>query len=298
MTAEALVLGGGGQLGRELARTPPPAGWTVRAVPRAAADITDPGAIGRLLDESPRARAVINAAAYTAVDRAESDREAAFAVNARAPGMLAAACAARDLPLVHVSTDYVFDGENERPWREDDAIAPLGVYGESKAAGEDAVRRACERHVIVRTSWVFGALGANFVRTMLRLAGERPLLTVVDDQTGCPTWTGNLARVLLEIAGQAAAGDPARFGTFHYADEGPVTWCGFARAIFERAGRLGLPVPEVRPIATADYPTPARRPRYSVLSTDKIESSYGIARGRWSEGLDRSIAELLGQREN
>lgn len=295
--AEALVLGGGGQLGRELARTPPPAGWTVRAVPRAAADITDPTAIGRLLDESPQTRAIINAAAYTAVDRAESDREAAFAVNATAPGMLAAACAARDLPFVHVSTDYVFDGGSERPWRENDPIAPLGVYGESKAAGEDAVRRAGERHVIVRTSWVFGALGANFVRTMLRLAGERPSLTVVDDQTGCPTWTGNLARVLLEVARKAAAGDAARFGTFHYADEGPVTWCGFARAIFDRAGRLGVSVPEVRPITTADYPTPARRPRYSVLSTEKIESTYGIARGRWSEGLDRSIPELLGQRE-
>lgn len=298
MPREVLVFGGGGQLGRELARTPPPPGWTVRALPREVADITDSDAVERLLDDSPDAVAVINAAAYTAVDRAESERERAFAVNARAPGDLAAACNARGLLLAHVSTDYVFDGDGDRPWREDDPVAPLGVYGESKLAGEEAVRRACPRHVILRTSWVFGALGANFVRTMLRLGAERPVLAIVNDQTGCPTWTGHLATTLLEVIRQASAGRDEKFGTFHYADAGPVTWCGFARAIFDRAAAFDVAMPEIRAITTADYPTPARRPRYSVLATERLASVYGLSPRPWSEGLDRCLAELLGDRGN
>jgi dTDP-4-dehydrorhamnose reductase len=238
------------------------------------------------------ADAVINAAAYTAVDRAEEELELAHAVNAAAPGAMAEAATARGLPFLHVSTDYVFDGTPGRPWREDDPTGPLGAYGRSKLAGEQAVAAAGGPHVVLRTSWVFSAHGTNFVKTMLRVGAERDTLRVVDDQTGGPTAARAIAEALLAIAEAFAAGR-GRSGVFHFAGAPDISWAGFARAIFAlQAERTGARVPQVVPIPTADYPTPARRPLNSALDCTRIRAAYGIARPDWRAGLAAVLEEL------
>ncbi|HUB94574.1 MAG TPA: dTDP-4-dehydrorhamnose reductase [Stellaceae bacterium] len=283
-----LVVGRSGQLATELMRYKWPDGTRVTAFGRPGFDVADFDAVtAAFVQVEPSL--VVNAAAYTAVDRAEAEPDAAMAVNYRGARNLAEASARRGVPLIHVSTDYVFDGRGERPWREDDRLAPLGSYGRSKLAGERAIQESLPRHIILRSSWVFAAHGQNFVRTMLRLGAERPSLSIVDDQLGCPTSAADLARVIVEIGGALAQGS-TDYGTYHYTGSGPVTWFGFAQAIFAAAG---LPKsPELHPITTADFAAPAPRPAYSVLDCGKIGRVFGIAQRPWSDELRAVIAAL------
>lgn len=290
--ANLLVLGAGGQVGHELRRGPAPAGFAVVAHDRTQTDIADHAAVARAF-AAVQPAAVVNAAAYTAVDRAEDEQDAAYRANAAGPAVLAQACAAAAVPLVHVSTDYVFDGTKPGPYCEADAVSPLGSYGASKEAGERALRAAWHRHVILRTAWVFGAHGHNFVRTMLRLGAERQHLAVVDDQRGSPTAAADIARALLAIAARLVQDADAPTGTYHYAGVPAVTWNGFAAAIFASAARHGRPAPTLAAITTAEYPTRARRPANSVLDCGKLRRDYAIAAPDWRPALDRVVDEML-----
>ncbi len=294
MSARLLVFGADGQLGRELQRAALPEGLSLTALNRREADITDPAAVRDALARA-RPAVVINAAAYTAVDAAEDEPEAAFAVNRDGPAHLAAACAAAGVPLIHVSTDYVFDGGKGSPYTEADPVAPLGVYGRGKEAGERAVRAALEAHVILRTAWVHGAHGRNFVKTMLRVGAERARLTVVDDQHGNPTAAADLAAGCITVARRLLhAPPPEAFGTFHLAGSGATTWCGFARAIFAEARELaGGPCPEVVAIASDQWPTRAPRPADARLDCGRIARVYGLALPPWRDSLRPVLAELL-----
>ena len=282
---KVLVFGRTGQLATELARRAP-AGWQMQTLGREAADLEDPAACARIVAGSD-ADLVINAAAHTAVDRAEAEEARAQAINADAPAAMARAAAARGLPFLHVSTDYVFDGAGDRPWRPDDAPAPLGAYGRTKLAGERGVAAAGGAHVILRTSWVFSAHGSNFVRTMLRVGPERGALRVVDDQVGGPTAAGDIAAALFAIAAAFAKGRGTS-GVYHFAGQPFVSWADFAREIFARAG---LDV-AVESIPSSEYPTPAPRPRNSRLDGGALMADYGIAPPDWRAALDEVLAEL------
>ena len=289
-----LLLGGNGQVGRELRRSLRPLGDVVVATRDGAdadlaADFAAPRSLAALVREV-MPDAVVNAAAYTAVDAAEADADAAFLVKADAPAAIATACAGIGARLVHYSTDYVFDGSASRPYREDDATAPLGVYGASKLAGEDAIRASGARHAILRTAWVYAAHGKNFLRTMLRLAGERDELRVVADQVGAPTPGAWIADATADVL----RGDADASGTWHLVADGETNWHGFAEAIMREAHALGVlaRMPRVLPIGTADYPTPARRPAYSVLDTTKLQRDFGIAPPDWREGLRATLREM------
>lgn len=240
-------------------------------------DLLQPATIARALDAF-RPDVVINPAAYTAVDKAETDSGQAFAINRDGAGAVAAAAAAVDAAIIHLSTDYVFDGRKPLPYREDDPVAPQGIYGQSKLAGELAVAAANPRHVILRTAWVYAPFGANFVRTMLRLAAERDVLRVVDDQLGCPTYAPAIADAVLGIAAQTTRDrwQPDQAGVTHLAGPDAMTWCSFARQIVAASGQRGGRVVAVEPIATSDYPTPAKRPANSRLSTARLQSLFGI----------------------
>jgi dTDP-4-dehydrorhamnose reductase len=284
-----LVTGASGQLGRALAEAEE--GVNLVALDRTGLDVTDAEAVRRAV-EAHAPDAVVNAAAYTAVDRAEAEPARAFAINRDGPKNLAAACAEGQIPLLHVSTDYVFDGTKGAPYVEDDAPNPLGVYGRSKWEGEEAVRERQDRHVIVRTAWVFGPHGHNFVRTILRLAGERETLRVVADQRGCPTAASDLAVALLRIA-RAVVEEPGRWGTYHLAGQPPTTWHGFAEAVVEEARRWRpLAVREVVPLRTDAYPAVAPRPAEVVLDGGKIERAFGIEAPSWRPALARVVARL------
>ncbi|KLI98622.1 dTDP-4-dehydrorhamnose reductase, partial [Luteimonas sp. FCS-9] len=286
-----LVFGANGQVGHELLRALAPLG-VVQGTTRAGtladggrclqADFADADAVVALLDAVKPVR-VVNAAAYTAVDKAESEPEAALVANATTPGAIARWCAAHDVPLVHYSTDYVFDGQGTRPYRPDDATAPLGVYGTSKLAGEDAIRAAGGRHLILRTAWVYAAHGHNFLRTMLRVGAEHDVLRVVGDQVGTPT----PAALIADVTARMLQGDYPRSGTWHLTAEGQTSWHGFAEAIFAGAHARGLidRVPTVEAITTADYPTPAKRPGYSRLDTSTLVSDFGVALPDWRDAL-------------
>jgi dTDP-4-dehydrorhamnose reductase len=282
-----LVTGGNGQLGRSVARRGASAGHVVAALDVDRLDICDQVAVGSYLDEH-RPTLVINAAAYTAVDRAETERGRAFAINRDGVGVLARACAHRSVRLLHVSTDYVFDGTATRPYREDDEPTPLGAYGESKFEGE---RLAIDAGgTVVRTSWLFEERGPSFVHTMLRLAAERSVLRVVADQQGCPTWADDLADALLALSGHSRLAS-----RYHYCGDGPTTWHGFAEAIVEQGRRhRELLCTRIEPISTAEYPTPARRPAYSVLDTTRIRD-LGIVPPPWTIGLARVVAHALAE---
>jgi dTDP-4-dehydrorhamnose reductase len=274
-----LVTGGAGQLGRALVRRA--SGHDVVAVDIDRLDICVPAQVERGLAGFD---AVINAAAYTAVDKAETERDRAFAINATGAELVARVCRERGTRVLHVSTDYVFDGTATQPYREDDPIAPLGVYGESKAAGERGVH--AHGGIVVRTSWLFGAGGPSFVHTMLRLARERPVLRVVADQHGCPTWTDDLADALF-----ALAACPQLAPTYHFCNAGATTWHGFATAIVELARRRGpIACERIDPITTAEYPTPAKRPAYSVLDCTRI-MSLGIAPPAWQRGVETIVGK-------
>lgn len=295
-----LLLGANGQVGHELRRSLTPLGGIIATTRTGelpdgtrceVADFGDPGSLAELVKRL-QPDVVVNAAAYTAVDRAEDDQEAAFRANAEAPGVLAEACARREVPFVHFSTDYVFDGTGSRPYREDDPTAPLGVYGASKLAGEEAVRAAGGRHLIFRTAWVYGVRGQNFLRTMLRLAAERDELRVVGDQVGTPT----PAYFIADITAAAVTHSRPLSGTFHLTTAGQTSWHGFAEAIMSGAVTRGLlhRRPEVKSISTADYPTRAKRPSYSCLDTGALSGALGQPFPHWSAGLEKVLDELKG----
>ena len=279
-----LVFGGTGQVGRELQRA---AGSDVVFAPRAQADFTDPAACVALL-EDVAPRAVINAVAYTAVDRAEEEEALATLINARTPGALAQAAAGMGTPFVHISTDYVFEGSGTQPWSVDALTVPLGAYGRSKLAGEEAVRTAGGPHAILRTSWVVSAHGKNFLKTMLRLGAERDRLTIVADQIGGPTCAADIASACLSIA-DALAAAPDRSGTYHYSGAPDVSWADFARAIFEMSG-IDCAVED---IPSSAYPTPARRPANSRLDNSLTARVFGLERPDWRAGV-RAILKALG----
>ena len=296
-----LVFGGNGQLGQELLRAMAPLGGVVATTRSGAladgracevADFDQPERLPEVL-ERLRPSVVVNAAAYTAVDRAEQDSDAAFRANAHAPGEIARWCAAHGVPLVHYSTDYVFDGQGARPYREDDATAPLGVYGQSKLAGEQAIRAAGGRHLIFRTAWVYAAHGHNFLRTMLSLGAQRDELRVVADQVGTPT----PAALIAEVTAQVLRKGRGPSGTWHLTACGQTSWHGFAEEIFAQALAAGVieTAPRVLPITTAEYPTPARRPAWSVLDNRKLQRDFGIALSDWREGVKRVVAQMAAQ---
>jgi dTDP-4-dehydrorhamnose reductase len=291
-----LLMGGQGQVGFELQRSLAVLG-DLAVAGRARCDLTDADAI-RALMRAERPGIVVNAAAYTAVDRAESEPDQAMRVNGSAPGLLAREAEEIGALLVHYSTDYVFDGSKPGSYAEHDAVAPCNVYGCSKLAGEAEIQAAGDRHLILRTSWVYGAHGANFLKTMLRLMGERDVLNVVADQTGAPTGAALIADVtahlLAQYLGANGAGYP--YGLYHLAAGGETTWHGYARLIAQEALDAGLPLrakPDtVRPIATSDYPLPARRPANSRLDTGKLQSAFGLRLPSWEDGVRRTVRLL------
>jgi dTDP-4-dehydrorhamnose reductase len=288
-----LVTGGTGQVGLALRRSPPP-GVEIVAPGRDVLDLANlPDDLAPLLAGID---AVISCGAYTAVDKAESEPDLAHAINAVAPGRLAEAAAKAGIPIVHVSTDYVFAADGQGPWAEDAPIAPASAYGRTKADGEAAVRASGARHAIVRTAWVVSADGANFVKTMLRLGAERDELRVVHDQQGTPTHAGDLAGALARIA-LAFTADPARAsGTWHCANAGETSWFGLACRVFDHARAAGLKVPgKVWPITTREYPTPARRPADSRLDCRAIARDFGIALRDWDLAVAEIVATLAGQ---
>lgn len=278
------ILGAGGQVGRALQRRAAAAGLPFRAFDRDKLDVTDRSALEAALGSSHGI--VVNAAAYTAVDRAESEPERAMATNGEAPGVIAAIAAHHGLPLVHISTDYVFDGDSPRPYVEDDPVAPVSVYGRSKAAGEVAVRARQPRHILLRTAWVYDAEGQNFVRTMLRLASERPELRIVSDQKGGPTSADDIASAILRIAARIAEPGFGDWGTYHFCGGPPTSWYDFACEIL--AGQAVA----IRPIASADYPTAARRPASGVLDCSKIARVFGIQQPDWRRSLKDVLARI------
>lgn len=290
-----LVLGKNGQVGWELQRSLAALG-DVLALDRAGADLSRPESLPDVVRQA-RPDVIVNAAAYTAVDRAESERALAFRVNAESVDVLARCAAECGAMLVHYSTDYVFDGSGTRPWREDDPAGPLGAYGASKLAGEQAIAgRGCH-HLVLRTSWVYAARGHNFVRTMLRLASERDELRVVSDQFGAPTPAGLLADVTASAIARAAGGDASISGTFHVCPRGETTWHGVATAALRAAEARGVtlrcPPERVVAISTSEFPTPARRPSNSRLCVDRIERALDVVLSHWHDPLPDVVAEIV-----
>jgi dTDP-4-dehydrorhamnose reductase len=286
-----LLLGGSGQVGTELQTLPLPRGVEIVAPDEGALDLTDHDALDSVIAEGSWS-AVINAAAYTDVDRAESEEAKALAVNGEAPARLAVATSRLGIPLVHISTDYVFDGRKGAPYVESDAPSPLNAYGRTKLTGEQAVARGNPRHLIVRTSWVYSPFGRNFVRTILRLAGERDRLTIVADQRGCPTAAQDVANTCLSLALRCAANPQSGpYGLYHFAGGGEATWHEFAKAIVELA-QLPRSI-EVAPIRTDDYPTPAKRPLDSRLDCGALDRAFRIKPRPWRDALKDTIARLL-----
>lgn len=284
-----LVTGATGQLGQALAG----ACGAVQAVARASLDLNRPDTIAATF-RSMNPILAINTAAYTGVDAAETDQEAAYHANRDGPAALAALCAAANVPLIHISTDYVFDGAKGMPYVETDAVSPTGVYGASKLAGEQAVLTSGARAVVMRTSWVHYHVGKNFVRTMLTVGKTRDRLTVVADQKGCPTSAADLADAVLGVAKQVLDGWRDDFaGVFHAAGSGDTTWFGLACAVFEDAAVQGWKIPTVSPIATADWPTPARRPADSRLDCTRLAEVFGVRLPHWREGLRRTTGAIF-----
>lgn len=287
-----LLLGANGQVGFELARSLLPLGQ-VEALTREQWDLAHPED-GEALLRTLQPNIIVNAAAYTAVDKAESEPDLAHAINAQLPARLAEYCARTDSLLVHYSTDYVFAGNATQPYTESDPCAPTGVYGQSKWTGEQAIAQAGCEHLIFRTSWVFAERGNNFVRTMLRLATERDALNVVEDQQGCPTWSRHIADTTAAVLAQRGrASGPV--GIFNLASRNHTNWCALAKAVFDNAKRMGLlqSVPTVHGIPSHQYPTPAKRPAWSVLDTDAIEQAFSLRMPTWQTALELCMARMV-----
>jgi dTDP-4-dehydrorhamnose reductase len=294
-----LLFGRDGQVGWELQRSLAPLGEVVALGSKGEGGLcgafTDLEGLARTVAQV-RPDAIVNAAAYTAVDKAESEPELARTVNAAAPGVLAAAAREVGAAMVHYSTDYVFDGSGQRPWREDDATGPLSVYGRTKLEGEQRIAQALPRHLVFRTSWIYAARGGNFAKTMLRLARERSELTVIDDQHGAPTGADLLADVTAHAL-RALLADAGKAGTYHLAAAGETTWNGYARFVLDRARQAGQELkagPEqVRPVPTSAFPTPARRPHNSRLDTARARAAFGLTLPAWEQGVSRMLQEIL-----
>jgi dTDP-4-dehydrorhamnose reductase len=285
-----LVIGSGGQVGFELMRASWPAGTSITGVEHAQLDIVDASAVEQVVALA-NCDLVINVAGYTAVDRAETEPDQAFAVNRDGAGNVAAACVRTGAPLIHLSTDYVFDGTKRDAYVEDDPVSPINVYGASKAAGEENVRRRWARHLLLRTSWVYGAHGRNFVKTMLRLARDRSEIPVVNDQTGSPTAAVDLAKAITQIAGKLAQGENA-WGTYHVCGSGATTWYDFAQRIFALRNPGAGAVPTVRPISALEFAAPARRPTNSRFDCRRIAARLGVACPPWEVTLARVFPEI------
>ncbi|BDI15016.1 NAD(P)-dependent oxidoreductase [Nostoc cf. commune SO-36] len=290
MSKSILLIGSNGQVGKELQQILPSYGDTI-SVARPTVELTQPDTLRNFI-RSKQPQVIINAAAYTAVDKAESEPELSAAINATAPLIIAEESQKLGAFLIHISTDYVFDGNGCSPYQETDTTNPLSVYGKTKLAGEEAIRETCAHHLILRTAWVYGTFGkSNFVKTMLRLGAERQELRVVADQIGSPTWAQDIATVIAQTIPQLT---PEISGTYHYTNSGVASWYDFAVAIFEEAQQLGFPlkVRSIVPITTAEYPTAARRPAYSVLACRKISAIIGTYPPHWRQRLRQMLAEL------
>ena len=285
-----LLTGGAGQVGTEFQRLAP-AGFEIVAPSRAEMDLGDAGAVAAFVASRPWA-CIVNSGAYTAVDKAESDPVTAWKVNALAAATLAQAGA----PIIHLSTDYVFDGAKPAPYVEGDPVGPVSVYGASKEGGEQAVRTLNPRHVILRTAWVVSPHGTNFIKTMLRLAKTRDQLGVVDDQRGCPTSAADIARTAWALAQRMIDDSAAPSGTYHFVNSGEATWCELAREVFAQSAAAGRTIPEVTAIPTSAYPTPARRPANSRLDTGKLTRDFGIEPRPWRTAISEVVADLLADR--
>ena len=290
-----LITGSNGQLGWELCRRGKKHGFDIIALDLPEFDITEPSTVKKTVSQTG-VSLVINASAYTAVDKAESEQETAFAINCDGPGYFASSCAETKIPLIHISTDYVFDGTREEPYLETDSLSPLGVYGKSKAQGETRVRTRLKNHIIIRTAWLYGIHGNNFVKTMLGLGKEKETLRVVADQYGCPTCAADLAEAILTIAEQIKERPDIPWGTYHYCGKGKTTWHGFAEKIFELAGQYdSFAIKKVIPITTAEYPTPAKRPPNSVMDCSLLIKNFGISPAQWQESLASMIECIFGK---
>jgi dTDP-4-dehydrorhamnose reductase len=288
-----LLVGSNGQLGWELVNAAKACGLDCDGIDTPQFDLRDKDVVERTVGRR-KFSLIVNAAAYTAVDKAELERNEAFAVNAEGPRYLARVCAKHHLPLIHISTDYVFDGNKKSPYIESDPICPIGVYGESKAAGEKAVWETLETHIILRTSWLYSSHGNNFVKTILRLASEREELRVVADQYGCPTYAADLAAAILDLAKQISSAGSVQWGVYHYCGRGVTTWHGFAQKICELSKKYAsMLVKEIKAISTDEYPTPATRPSYSVLDCFKMESVFKIQTRPWQDSLADMLARLF-----
>lgn len=283
---KVLVTGSNGQVGYCLVQQLRQQNADFLALDRDQLDITQRQAVWQTVSDY-RPDVIINAAAYTAVDKAESEAEQAFAINRDGAAYLAEAAQQIGAAMLHISTDYVFDGQATQPYTETDTTAPQGVYGQSKLAGEQAVLAACSRSIILRTAWVFGEHGHNFVKTMLRLGRERDSLGIVSDQHGAPTYAGDIAAALLHIAHHITQGKPTEYGIYHFSGKPYVSWYQFAEAIFQQAQQQGIlaNTPQLLAIATPDYPTPAKRPANSCLQLDKIQQAFGISPSDWQQAL-------------
>lgn len=291
-----LVTGKNGQVGHELMKTLAPLG-KVTGVDVKECDLSQSAAIEALLDRV-EPDIIVNPAAYTAVDKAESEPTIAHAVNAQAPKILARYAARHNIPIIHFSTDYVFDGSKVEPYIEDDEVNPKSVYGKTKWLGEDAVRKMAAKHIIIRTSWVFGAHGVNFLKTMLKLAQERDKLSVVSDQFGAPTSACMLAEAVAQIIKELSEpGSYRKYGTYHVAATGETSWHGYAQVVVEKANKLGLvtkiSAKEIKPITTKEYPMPAVRPANSRLDTTKVRTVFSVRLPKWQDEVERVLKELL-----
>lgn len=291
-----LVTGANGQLGTELTRKGKAFHVDISPFDLPELDISDQSRVEKIVSET-RPDLIINAAAYTNVDLAEDQPEAAFRVNRDGPECLACICRDAGIPIIHISTDYVFAGDKSTPYREKDPITPLGIYGRSKAEGELQVQACLPSHIIVRTSWLYGVYGHNFVKTMLRLGRQRRIIRVVGDQFGCPTSAADLAEALLRIAGQVKAGESDKWGIYHFCNAGVISWFQFAEKIFHLAGKYGqAPLPTVESITTDQYPVKAKRPSFSALNCDRIKYVFGIEQKTWAESLEIVIARILAEK--
>ena len=280
-----LVIGANGQLGWEVCGRGEKKSFDIVPLDLPDFDITEPSEVKKAVGQAG-VSLVINASAYTAVDTAESEPEVAFAVNRDGAAYLAVSCAEVGIPLIHISTDYVFDGSKKGPYLETEPVSPLGIYGQSKAAGETEIRDKLKEHIIIRTAWLYGLHGNNFVKTMLRLGKEKEILSVVADQYGCPTYAADLADAILTIATQISEQRDITWGTYHYCGKGVTSWHGFAQEIFYLANHHDrFQVKEVMPITTSEYPTPAKRPVNSGMDCSLLTKNFGISLRPWQESL-------------
>jgi len=287
-----LVTGAKGQVGRELINKGMLSGWKMVGIDLQEVDITDAAAVSKYLGPMDL-EIVVNAAAFTAVDAAETEVEAAFAVNRDGAANLADICAEKKIPLIHISTDYVYDGTKKSAYLESDMVSPQGVYARSKAQGDAAVVDRLKAHIILRTAWVYSVHGHNFVKTMLRLFREKESVSVVEDQYGSPTNASDIAEAILHIIGHIQGNKETQWGVYHYTGQGKTNWYGFAKKVYELAAPLDtFSLRELKPILSSAYPTPARRPANSVLDCTKIQEMFGITSAPWEESLRGMLSSL------